>query len=215
MGRESNRLGGGSLPLLLKSLDSCPFSMIKDIGFCRILQDTFPCYMPSARTTLSSTVMPSLYRAATDHVMAQLSHACRRIVHFISNIWISCHIHDSLTVHWWQPSKILGGDRGTSVRRGQGHWAGYCQALLHVEKFSGPHICHREIVGLIGRDLTIDYMDVTYPKYYMSEWEKIPTKNYVRFQDYHINCGISFHGPHSPFQLMRGKVQFICGHAIV
>lgn len=44
------------------AVDSCPFSVLEDAVFCRLLQDAYPWYTRPAHPTLSRAALPSLYR---------------------------------------------------------------------------------------------------------------------------------------------------------
>lgn len=85
-------------------VDGNLFSIVEDTAFHMLLRDPYSWCMATACTTLSRTMLPSLYRAARDHVKVQLSCACRRTVHFMSDTWTSAQVHNTyllLTVNWW------------------------------------------------------------------------------------------------------------------
>ncbi|XP_054844275.1 zinc finger BED domain-containing protein 4-like [Eublepharis macularius] len=152
------------------TVDGHPFSIVEDIGFRGLLQEVCPWYSPPARTTLSRTVVPSLYRTVKEYVRAQLSHAAERTVHFTSDIWTcpqSQHEYLSLTAHWWQPDDLLGGGGTTSAMQGQmgDRRAGYRHALLHAEVLEEAHTVanisagiKRQLEDWVGRNVTMGYM---------------------------------------------------------
>lgn len=97
---------------------------------------------------------------------------CWGSVHFMSNIWTFQQAHDaylSLSVQWLQHSDITsGGGWTTSDRQGQGCWASYWKAVLHIEPLDmlpPSSLCHhwcvhhqKKLVAWVGRNVTTGFM---------------------------------------------------------
>lgn len=134
---DSRSCCAATFPKLCKIiiLNGQPVSVRDDAGFHRLLKDAYPWHIIPARATLGMTFLPSLFRAARDHVKAQLSHT--RAMHFTSYIWtfpLQEYVYLLLTAHGWQPEGFQGRGAGrTSIRQDvRGCWVGCCQALLQV-----------------------------------------------------------------------------------
>ncbi|XP_053158125.1 zinc finger BED domain-containing protein 4-like [Hemicordylus capensis] len=125
------------------ALDDQPLSIVENVGFRRLLQLLSPDYKIPSRTTFSRRVVPSLYRACREAVLARLRAAGPSTsVHFTADIWTSrSGLHTafmSLTAHWWGH-----GGEGTSGSAGaassSSHACTPSWAVLHVEAMDTDH----------------------------------------------------------------------------